>query len=177
MIKGRRKIIKELDFMANELIEKCLVGRSRAVDKGNNFVAKEREVIVILRAQLTLDKLPKPLDQVQIGTVGRDVIEVDIQTPGQFLDGPAFLITGIVQHKMDLFAGVYCPEFWEHFTNLCGSNVTVVGDCMYFFGQEIDGAQDIVAFTSRPCSDHSALSSIDITEKVAAHNKMGRIQE
>ena len=177
MIKGRRRVVKELDFIANELIDQSLVGRSRAVDEGIHLTTEEREVIVILRAQLTLDELPKPLDQVQIRTVGRDVIEVDIQTQGQFLDGPAFLITGIVQHKMDLFAGVYCPEFLEQFTNLCGSNITVVGGCMYFFGQEIDGAQDIVAFTSRPCSDQSALPSIDITEKVAAHNKMGCIQE
>ena len=73
MIKGRRKIIKELDFIANELIEKCLVGRSRAVYEGINLTTEKREVIVILRAQLTLDKLPKPLDQIQIRTVGRDI--------------------------------------------------------------------------------------------------------
>lgn len=177
MIKGRRKIVKELDFIANEHIDKCLVGRSRAVYEGINFAAKEREVIVILRAQLTLDKLPKPLDQIQIGTVGRDVIQVDIQTPRQFLNSLAFLVTGIVKHKMNLFAGVYCPEISEHFTDLCGSNVAVVGCCMYFFGKEINGAKDIVASAPRPCSDKSALPSIDTTEKVAAHNKMGCIQE
>ena len=177
MIKGRRKIIKELDFIANELIEKCLVGRSRAVYEGINLTTEKREVIVILRAQLTLDKLPKPLDPIQIRTVGRDIIQVDIQMPGQFLNGLAFLVTGIVKHKMDFFAGVYCPEISEHFTNLCGSNVTVVGCCMYFFGKEIHGTKDIVAFTPRPCSDKSALSTIDTAEKVAAHNKMGRIQK
>ena len=177
MIKGRRRGVKELDFIANELIEKCLVGRSRAVYEGIKLTTEKREVIVILRAQLTLDKLPKPLDQIQIRTVGRDIIQVDIQMPGQFLNGLAFLVTGIVKHKMNLFAGVYCPEISEHLTHLCGSNVTVIGCCMYFFGKEIDGAKDLVAFTPRPCSDKSALPSIDTIEKVAAHNKMGCIQE
>ena len=177
MIKGRRRGIKELDFIANELIDQCLVGRSRAVYEGINLTTEKREVIIILRAQLTPDKLPKPLDQIQIRTVGRDIIQADIQMPGQFLNGPAFLVTGIVKHKTDLFAGVYCPEISEHLTNLCGSNVTVIGCCIYFFGKEIYDTKDIVAFTPRPYSDKSALPSIDTIEKVAAHNKMGCIQE
>ena len=66
MNKGRRRGVKELDFIANELIDQCLVGRSRAVYEGINLTTEKREVIIILRAQLTLDKLPKPLDQIQI---------------------------------------------------------------------------------------------------------------
>ena len=56
-------------------------------------------VIVGVVRNFLFDKLPQPLDQVQIRRVGRQIHKLDIQLLGSLPDQRALLVSGIVQDE------------------------------------------------------------------------------
>lgn len=63
---------------------------------------EEGEVLVIGRVQTFLfDEFPKPLDEIEIGGIGRQVQHLDAERFGQIHDQPTFLIAGIIENERD----------------------------------------------------------------------------
>jgi hypothetical protein len=61
---------------------------------------EDDEIVVVDRIEaLFFDKLPKPLDEVEIGGISRQEQKLDAKGEGKIPDQPAFLITGVVKNE------------------------------------------------------------------------------
>lgn len=57
--------------------------------------------IVFSVETIFLDKLPQPLNEVEVGGITRQKQQVDLPHHGVLDDLPAMLVTGVVEHQRD----------------------------------------------------------------------------
>ena len=96
---------------------------------------------------------------------------------GQIQNGPAFLVTGIVQNDMYGLSCISLGYFAQHLADLCRCDIAVIGYCQNLFCGIIHGTKDIVALSPGKSQDKPACCSINTDQKITAHYKMGSIQK
>jgi len=108
---------------------------------GVNSGCEGTEVRVVLGVQaLLFDKLPQPLDEVEVGRIRGQEQQLDPQLLCHGLYERTALIAGIVQHHGDRHAQGERGQAMEELADTLGVDVGGVGDRDDFMGQGVEGA-------------------------------------
>ena len=109
-------------------------------------VAKSAKVLGI--QALLFDEFPQPFQQVEIGRVGWQKTEFDLQA-GRGGELPGSLsVAGIVQHQRDRHAEVKISQLIQQLADTLGGDVGVIGDRNQFVRDRIRDGQDVEALAS-----------------------------
>ena len=150
------------------------MGLAQAVgDRG--FEGGKVGVVVGIQA-LFLDELPEPFDQVEIGGVGGQETQFDLQLGGGSQDQGAFLIAGVVEKHADGCTQAERRQLVQQGADLFGGDVRVVGHRDQFVGDGIQGSQHIEPLAARGCPDEQAGQRPEEAQKGRQH-EMGGIDE
>lgn len=129
------------------------VGQADAVA---DRLAERAKVGVVFRVQdLLLDELPESLDEVQIGRVGGQVHQLDLQRFGQFSHDGALLISRVVEDQTDRHASIRLGDLPQQFTHTGCVDVRIIGHGYQFVRDRVQGAQDIEALSARRRSNEA----------------------
>ena len=140
------RLVEGLEAKRQERVQLLLVLCVGQADAVADRLAERTKVGVVFRVQgLLLDELPKSLDEVQIGRVGRQVDQLYVQRFGQFSHHRAFLISGVVQNQTDRHANIRLGDLPQQFTDTRCVNVPIIGHRYQFMCDGVQGAQHIEA--------------------------------
>ena len=135
------------------------------------------KVIIVFRAQFSIDKLPKTFNEVEVGTGRRDVKQLDMELFGQLLNNPAFLISFIVQHQTDFLFSILRRDAAQQTAYFRSSDIAVICNSQYFLGTIVHSPQDIETLAAGEGPDKTLCSAIDTAKEIAPHNKMRCVQK
>src|SRR3990167_2211324 len=99
-------------------------------------------VILGIKA-LLFDEFPKALDQIQIGRIGRQKKQLDLEFLSKLLDEPRSLITRIIQNQRDRHLEIKAGNFPEKIADALGRDIRVIGNHDQFMGEGIQSARHI----------------------------------
>ena len=116
-------------------------------------------------AQFSLHELPETFNQVQIRTVRRKIDKVKSQFRGKRANIPAFLIPCVIQRNMDNLSLILFGDKPEHFADLRGGNVTVIGHGQHALGEKVNRAKDVITLATGRSLDEPTRFSVDIYSK------------
>lgn len=125
---------------------------------------------------LFLDEFPQSLNQIQIGRIRGQELQVDAQRPGQLHHQITMLIACIVQHQGDRSLQPQCLDLPEQITH--GFRVHRGGrrNTDQFMRDRVPGAQDAVTLAPRTATDEQAHHTPDTTQE-RSHDHMGRVHK
>lgn len=87
--------------------------------------------------RLLFDELPKALNQVQIGGIGRQKEQLNLEGKGQVDDKPTMLIACIIQHEGKRFLREACAQELEQANHTVRVNVGIIGHGEDFQGERV----------------------------------------
>ena len=113
--------------------------------------------MVTVEQTFFLNQFPKPLDQVEVGAVGRKKEQFNVQRGRLFLGAAAMLRAGVVEDQGDEHVGMREPDLLPQFTHGSGMDMALGGDLDDLLAMAIQRPQHAVTLASRPGLDKDAL--------------------
>lgn len=100
--------------------------------------------VVFAIEAILLDKLPQPLNEVEVGRITRQEQQLDVPRLGVVDDPPAMLVRGVVEHQRDGTQGtVQGPEFVQQLANRLGVDERPVGQADQLACHGVEGTEYI----------------------------------
>ena len=140
------RLVEGLEAKRQERVQLLFVLCVGQADAVADRLAERAKVGVVFRVQgFLLDELPESLDEVQIGRVGRQVDQLDLQRFGHFSHHGALLISGVVQNQTDRHANICLGDLPEQLTHTGCVDVRIIGHGYQFMRDGVQSTKHIEA--------------------------------
>ncbi len=140
-------------------------------------VLKGSAVRIVLRVEtLLFDKLPQPLNQIEIGGISGQVQHFDAQRRGEGLHQGTALIAGVIQDDRDRQPRIRPCQQPQQLAHGRRGNISEIGDRKQFMRGSVQGGQDIEALAAGGGFDKQPLHTPENPWKGGKH-KVRRIHE
>ena len=133
-------------------------------------------VVFAVEANL-IDKLPQPLNEVEVGRVTRQEQQLDVPCLGVVDDPPAMLVRGVVEHQRDgTHRAVQGPEFVQQLADRLSVDERPVGQADQLARHGVEGAEYIEPLASGGgLEKHAGETPYQAQE--GAKDKVSRVEE
>jgi len=149
-----------LEIVGHERLEFLAVfGRDliqTAVDRGAEF---GEGVVVAAVEHVSFDELPQAFDEVEVGRIRRQELQLDVERRRQVDDQRAVLIAGVVEHQGDRSCQAEGGDLAQQFTHRVRRHRAGGRDADKLIRHGVPGSQHAVALAARGPSNEQALQT------------------
>jgi len=166
-----------LEVVGHERLEFLAVFAGDVFEAAVDRVAEIGKCVVVASVKdVSFDELPEPFDQVEVGRIRRQELQLDVERRRQVDDQRAVLIAGVVQHQGDWSLQAKGRDFAQQFAHRVRRHGAGGGDADELIRHRVPGSQDAVALAARGSANEQAMQTPQAAQERAL-NEVGRIDE